>query len=72
MLLCFLVAATSYYIYMGGLLAKIIFKTGKEELKPTLGMSFFDFKIKDIRGKLLDFQTLRDKKLIMVVNVACK
>ena len=57
---------------MGGFLAKLVFKSGKEELKPSVIKSFFDFKVKDIRGKDFDFQTLRDRKLTMVVNVACK
>ncbi len=57
---------------MGGLIAKIVFKSGKEALKKTENKGFFDFQINDIRGKLFDFKALRDKKLIMVVNVACK
>lgn len=57
---------------MGGLLAKLVFKSGKEQLKAPPVKGFFDFQIKDIRGKMLDFQALRDRKLIMVVNVACK
>ncbi len=47
------------------------FKRGSEKLKPT-NQSFFDFKIKDIMGKLVDFSTFKDRKAIMVVNVACK
>lgn len=47
------------------------FKSGKEKLKP-LNQGFFDFKIKDITGQLIDFSTFKDKKAIMVVNVACK
>ena len=50
----------------------LVFKSGKETLKTPATKGFFDFQVKDIRGKLFDFQTLRDRKLIMVVNVACK
>lgn len=57
---------------MGGLIAKLVFKSGKEQLKAPPTKGFFDFQIKDIRGKTIDFQSLRDRRLIMVVNVACK
>ena len=57
---------------MGGLLAKLIFKNGKETLKIPQGQSFFDFKVNDIQGKPYDMGQLRDKKLVMVTNVACK
>lgn len=49
----------------------VFFKKGTEKL-PSTGQSFFDFKVKDITGKLIDFSTFKDKKAIMVVNVACK
>lgn len=32
--------------------------------------SFFDFKINDITGKLVDFSIFKGKKAILVVNVA--
>ena len=57
---------------MGGVMAKLVFKSGKETLKTPDAKTLFDFQVKDIRGKVFDFQTLRDRKLIMVVNVACK
>jgi hypothetical protein len=57
---------------MGGLMAKLIFKSGSEGLASKGGASFFDFKVRDIMGKDFDLNTLRNKKLIMVVNVACK
>ena len=57
---------------MGGLMAKLIFKSGSEGLAGKGGTSFFDFKVHDIMGKDYDLNTLRNKKLIMVVNVACK
>ena len=57
---------------MGECLAKLVFKSGKERLDLPEMKTFFDFQLKDIRGKLIDFNVFRDRKLIMVVNVACK
>ena len=57
---------------MGGLLSKLVFKSGKESLKAPPVKGFFDFQVNDIRGKPFNFKTLRGNKLIMVVNVACK
>ncbi len=57
---------------MGGLISKIIFKSGSEGLKKPLPPTFFDFKVKDIRGKEFSFEGLKNKKLTMIVNVACK
>lgn len=34
--------------------------------------SLFDFKINDINGKLVDFSIFKDKKAILIVNVASK
>jgi glutathione peroxidase len=34
--------------------------------------SFFDFKIKDIQGNLVDFAKYKGLKAILVVNVACQ
>ena len=48
------------------------FKSGAEELKNPAPQGFFDFKVRDIRGKDFDFASLKGKKLTMVVNVACK
>ncbi len=47
------------------------FKTGSDKLNnsPT---SFFDLKAKDIEGNIIDFSIYRNKKAILVVNVACK
>jgi hypothetical protein len=39
------------YIYMGGFIQKLIFKSGSEGLKAPLPKSFFDFKVNDIYGK---------------------
>jgi hypothetical protein len=36
---------------MGGFFAKLIFKSGKEQLKTPLVKGFFDFQVRDIRGK---------------------
>jgi len=52
-------------------MSSAFFKKGTEKLKPT-GESFFDFKVNDINGKLVDFSTFKDRKAIIVVNVACK
>ncbi len=57
---------------MGGLITKIIFKSGSEGLKKPLPPTIFDFKVNDIRGKEFNFESLRKKKLTMIVNVACK
>ena len=56
---------------MGGAVAKLAFKSGSDKLK-TPSQSFFDFKVNDITGKPYDMAQLKDKKLIMVTNVACK
>jgi len=52
-------------------MGSVFFKKGSEKLNPS-AQSFFDFKVKDITGKLVDFSTFKDRKAIMVVNVACK
>lgn len=52
-------------------MGSVFFKKGSEKLAST-NQSFFDFKINDITGKLIDFSTFKGKKAIMVVNVACK
>lgn len=57
---------------MGGLLQKLVFKSGSEGLSKAVPPSFFDFTVRDIMGKEFRFDKLKGKKLIMVVNVACK
>jgi hypothetical protein len=57
---------------MGGLIQKLVFKSGAEGLNKVVPPPFFDFVVKDIHGKDFRFDSLRDKKLIMIVNVACK
>jgi glutathione peroxidase len=52
-------------------MGSVFFKKGQEKLKP-VAQSFFDFKVNDITGKLVDFSIFKGKKAIMVVNVACK
>ena len=57
---------------MGGLLAKAVMKSGTDKLTKEVPANFFDFKIRNIDGNVVDFSTYKDRKLIMVVNVACK
>ena len=57
---------------MGGLIAKAVMKTGADKLTKEVPPNFFDFKVKDIDGNVVDFAKYKDRKLIMVVNVACK
>jgi glutathione peroxidase-family protein len=52
-------------------MGSVFFKKGSEKLNAPV-QSFFDFKVKDITGKVIDFSTFKDRKAIMVVNVACK
>ncbi len=60
-----------FIIFILQFMGSAFFKSGKEKLKPEV-QSFFDFKVKDITGKVIDFSTFKDRKAIMVVNVACK
>jgi hypothetical protein len=53
------------------IMGSVFFKKGSDKLNAPI-QSFFDFKVKDITGKLVDFSIFKDKKAIMVVNVACK
>ena len=46
-----------------------MFKTGKDNLAKS-GKNFFDLEAIDIDGKLFKFSSLRNKKAIIVVNVA--
>lgn len=57
---------------MGGVVKALTFKCGQETLQGDDPPSFFHFKIKDIKGKLIDFSEYKGKKAILVVNVACK
>ena len=60
------------YIFMGSLIGKAFFKSGTDKLTTHVPDNFFDFKVKDIDGNVVDFAQYKDRKLIMVVNVACK
>ena len=60
------------YIFMGGLINKAVFKSGSDKLTKEVPKSFYDFKVLDIDGNVVDFEKYREKKVIMVVNVACK
>lgn len=55
-----------------GAVIKAFYKTGSEAVRGDLPKSFFDFKINDIQGNLINFSTFKDKKAILIVNVACK
>lgn len=57
---------------MGKLLSKAVFKGGSNAISTQIPQDFFELKAKDIDGKIVDFQQFRDRKVIMVVNVACK
>jgi hypothetical protein len=57
---------------MGAVAKALIHKSGSESLSNHGGESFFDFKVKDIFGKVVDFKKYKGKKAILVVNVACK
>ena len=57
---------------MGGVLAKIVFKSGEEQLAECAG-SLQDIEIVDIDGELVKIGDLiADKKAVMFVNVATK
>jgi hypothetical protein len=68
----FLITFCYNFIDMGGIIQKIVFKTGQETISDSQVKNLFDFKIKDIYGNLIDFDKFRNKKAIMIVNVACK
>ena len=57
---------------MGGVVKALIHKSGEETLQGEYPQSFFDFKVKNIEGKVIDFATYKGLKAILVVNVACK
>lgn len=50
----------------------LVKKSGSENLQTKEAENFFDFKVKDIEGRLVDFNKYKGKKAILVVNVACK
>ncbi len=61
------------YIYlMGQAIGKMFFKSGANTISKEIPKDFFDLQAKDIDGKIVNFNQYRDKKAIMVVNVACK
>lgn len=52
---------------------KIIFKSGTEKLAEKVGEgNFFSFEAVDIDGNLIKMSTFKDRKAIIIVNVACK
>ena len=57
---------------MGGMIKAALYKTGSEPVQDNIPKSFFDFKIKDIEGNLVNFSIFKEKKAILIVNVACK
>jgi predicted lactoylglutathione lyase len=57
---------------MGKLLSKAVFKGGSTTISTQVPNDFFDLKARDIDGNIVDFNVYRNKKVIMVVNVACK
>lgn len=56
---------------MGAAIKALVHKSGTEELGD-FQKSFFEFKVKDIEGTLIDFSIYKGKKAILIVNVACK
>jgi hypothetical protein len=57
---------------MGAVAKALIHKSGSETLQNQEVGSFFDFKVKDIQGNVINFNKYRGKKAILIVNVACK
>ena len=56
---------------MGGVLAKIVFKSGEEQLETTQDLQFIE--MLDIDGNTVSIGDLMaEKKVIMFVNVATK
>ena len=57
---------------MGGVIAKIVFKNGEEQL-PVSDSELKDIQIKDIDGQMVRMgDMIADIKVIMIVNVATK
>lgn len=57
---------------MGSLISKAVFKGGSTAISTEIPKTFFDLKARDIDGKVVDFNQFKNRKCIMVVNVACK
>lgn len=55
---------------MGSILSKIVFKN-KTEIIENVPKNFFELKCKDIDFKEVDFSVYKNKKIIMLLNVAC-
>ena len=56
---------------MGSLAFKAVAKTGLETIKPKEN-NFFSLEARDNDGVMRKMSEFKDKKCIMVVNVACK
>jgi glutathione peroxidase len=52
-------------------MGSLFFKSGKEKLKKN-NKGFFDLEALDIDGKSIKFDSFKDKRAIIVINVACK
>ena len=58
---------------MGAVFKAIAYKSASEEVgNIPVPKSFFEFKIRDIQGEMVDFHSFKNKKAILIVNVACK
>lgn len=59
---------------MGALVAKMVFKTGKDQLAEAEQKSLFDIPAVDIDGNKIERlgDILKDKKAVLVINVASK
>jgi len=58
---------------MGGVLAKVFFKSGEELLEPPTQANLADIKIMNIDGQMVRIgDYYKDKKVVMFVNVATK
>ena len=47
---------------MGPMIRKMIFKSKEEPIDQQINDDFFDFKIKDIDGKVIDFKSFKETK----------
>lgn len=54
---------------MGKVVSKLVEKNGSEHLKTPV-KNFFELQTRDIKGVPFSFNTLREKRVIMIVNVA--
>lgn len=57
---------------MGSAIKKMLFKSGSTSIKSSAPSNFFDLEARDIDGNLIKFDQFKDRKVIMIVNVACK